>query len=163
MRRRARCSSSTSSRDTPDRKVHLFPEALDREAPGGLYAYQPDPATAASPLALISPATDRTISSTFGQLAAARSPLEMHPDDAARAASPTAIACASGTTLRRGALPRCGSTPTCGRASRVLPKGLWAATPTNGATANALAPDTLTDLGGGACFNDARVEVERLG
>ena len=26
--------------------------------------------------------------------------------------------------------------------------------------ANALAPDTLTDLGGAACFNDARVQVE---
>jgi len=26
--------------------------------------------------------------------------------------------------------------------------------------ATALAPDTLTDLGGGACFNDARVQVE---
>ena len=26
---------------------------------------------------------------------------------------------------------------------------------------NALAPDTLTDIAGGACFNDARVEVEK--
>jgi hypothetical protein len=25
-----------------------------------------------------------------------------------------------------------------------------------------LCPDTLADLGGGACFNDARVEVARL-
>jgi hypothetical protein len=24
------------------------------------------------------------------------------------------------------------------------------------------APDALTDLGGGACFNDARVNVEKL-
>ena len=31
----------------------------------------------------------------------------------------------------------------------------------NSSTANALVPDTLTDLGGGACFNDARVQVER--
>ena len=30
----------------------------------------------------------------------------------------------------------------------------------NGATANALVPDTLTDIAGGACFNDARVQVE---
>jgi len=29
-------------------------------------------------------------------------------------------------------------------------------------TATALAPDTLTDLGGGACFNDARVQVASL-
>jgi len=44
----------------------------------------------------------------------------------------------------------------------VLPKGLWAKHTGNGATANALAPDSLTDLGGGACFNDARVEIEKL-
>jgi hypothetical protein len=23
-------------------------------------------------------------------------------------------------------------------------------------------PDTLTDLGGGACFNDARVQIEKV-
>ena len=44
----------------------------------------------------------------------------------------------------------------------MLPKGLWSRHTDNGATANALCPDTLTDLGGGACFNDARVEVQRL-
>jgi anaerobic selenocysteine-containing dehydrogenase len=42
-----------------------------------------------------------------------------------------------------------------------LPKGLWRRHTANGSTANALAPDTLTDLGGGACFNDARVQVEK--
>ena len=43
-----------------------------------------------------------------------------------------------------------------------LPKGLWARSTFNGATANALVPDTLTDIAGGACFNDARVQVELL-
>ena len=43
-----------------------------------------------------------------------------------------------------------------------LPKGLWSHNTENGATASALAPDTLADLGGGACFNDARVELERV-
>jgi anaerobic selenocysteine-containing dehydrogenase len=38
-------------------------------------------------------------------------------------------------------------------------KGLWRKSTFNGQTANALCPDTLSDLGGGACFNDARVEV----
>jgi anaerobic selenocysteine-containing dehydrogenase len=42
-----------------------------------------------------------------------------------------------------------------------LPKGLWARHTLNGQTANALAPDTLSDLGGGACFNDCRVQIER--
>ena len=44
----------------------------------------------------------------------------------------------------------------------MLPKGLWRKHTGNGYTATALAPDTLTDLGGGACFNDARVQVASL-
>ena len=43
-----------------------------------------------------------------------------------------------------------------------LPKGLWRRHTANGYTANALVPDSLTDIGGGACFNDARVQVERV-
>ena len=42
-----------------------------------------------------------------------------------------------------------------------LPKGLWSHNTRSGTTSNALCPDTLTDLGGGACFNDARVEIVR--
>ena len=44
-----------------------------------------------------------------------------------------------------------------------LPKGLWRRSTSNGFTGTALVPDTLTDLGGGACFNDARVQVASLG
>ena len=44
----------------------------------------------------------------------------------------------------------------------VLPKGLWRRSTANSFTATALAPATLTDLGGGACFNDARVEVRKV-
>ena len=44
-----------------------------------------------------------------------------------------------------------------------LSKGLWRKSTFNGSTSNALSPDTLTDLGGGACFNDARVQVTSLG
>jgi len=44
-----------------------------------------------------------------------------------------------------------------------LSKGLWRKSTYNGATANALVPDSLTDVAGGACFNDARVEVALLG
>jgi anaerobic selenocysteine-containing dehydrogenase len=43
-----------------------------------------------------------------------------------------------------------------------LPKGLWRKHTANGFTGTSLVPDTLTDLGGGACFNDARVQVERI-
>ena len=41
----------------------------------------------------------------------------------------------------------------------VIPKGLWRRDGADGLTANALCPDTLSDLAAGACFNDARVEV----
>jgi anaerobic selenocysteine-containing dehydrogenase len=42
-----------------------------------------------------------------------------------------------------------------------MPKGSWCRDFEGGLTANALTPDTLSDLADGACFNDARVEVER--
>lgn len=146
---------------TPDRKVHLFPEALDRAAPTGLYGYQPDPATPAAPLALISPATSRTISSTLGQLDPAPVPIDLHPDDA------RARGIASGDRVRvwnRHGEVRCKAAVSADLRPGVaaLPKGLWSHHTENGATANALCPDTLTDFAGGACFNDARVQVERL-
>jgi anaerobic selenocysteine-containing dehydrogenase len=145
---------------TPDRRIHLVPEALDAAAPGGLYAYRPDPGSGRFPLALISPATDRTISSTLGELHRAQVPLELHPDDAA------ARGIAEGEPVRVfndfGEV-RCRARLSAAMRPGVvlLPKGLWAHNTESGTTANALAPDTLTDLGGGACFNDARVEVER--
>ncbi|HEX9801485.1 MAG TPA: molybdopterin-dependent oxidoreductase [Thermoanaerobaculia bacterium] len=146
---------------TADRKIHLAPDELDAEAPRGLYAFQPDPATAEFPLALVSPATNRTISSTLGQLRRDPARLAIHPVDAG------ARSIASGDRVRIwNAL---GEVVTRARVSDAvrtgvveLPKGLWARHTENGATANALAPDSFTDLGDGACFNDARVEVERL-
>ncbi len=147
---------------TTDRKIHLVPEALDREAPHGLYHYEPDPAGPRFPLALISPATDRTISSTLGELHRAAVPLAMNPDDA------RARGLEDGDRVRvfngLGSV-RCRARVDPGiRAGVVfLPKGLWSHNTDSGTTATALSPDTLTDLAGGACFNDARVEVERLG
>jgi len=145
---------------TPDRKVDLFPQHLAAEASAGLYAYQPDPATAAYPLALISPASERTISSTLGELPRPEVRLLMNPADA------TERELAEGDDIRifneLGEV-RCkvqvGAWIRPGTVS--LPKGLWRKHTANGYTANALAPDTLTDLGGGACFNDARVQVAK--
>ena len=58
--------------NTPDRKVNLFPAEYEATAPLGLYHFQLDPATEQFPLTLISPASERTISSTLGGAAAAR-------------------------------------------------------------------------------------------
>jgi hypothetical protein len=43
-----------------------------------------------------------------------------------------------------------------------MPKGLWRKSTMNGSTANALVADSLTDLGGGACSNDTKVDVIRV-
>jgi anaerobic selenocysteine-containing dehydrogenase len=145
---------------TPDRKAHLVSEALDRQAPYGLYTFQEDPGTAAYPLALISPATSQRVSSTFGQLYREIVPLEMHPDDAA------ARGLVSGEAVR--VWNDLGEVRTTLRVTTdlrpgvvLLPKGLWSHNTLSGNTASALAPDSYTDLGEGACFNDARVEVAR--
>jgi anaerobic selenocysteine-containing dehydrogenase len=144
---------------TPDGKADLYPEALDAAAPAGLYGYQPDPATPAFPLTLISPASERTITSTLSELPRPEVRLLMNPADAEQRALK------DGDSVRvfneRGEV-RCnvqvGSWIRPGAV--MLPKGLWRKHTANGYTANVLAPDTLTDLGGGACFNDARVQVE---
>jgi anaerobic selenocysteine-containing dehydrogenase len=43
-----------------------------------------------------------------------------------------------------------------------MPKGAWRRTSKNGSTSTALCPDHVNIVGGAACFNDARVEVEKL-
>jgi len=145
---------------TPDGRIALVPAALDREAPGGLYRYRPDPAGPRHPLALISPSTHKRISSTFGELWRELVPLGMHPADAAARGladgDPVRIHNDLGeirTTLRIDPDLRPGVVE--------LPKGLWTHNTANGWTSNRLVPDALADLGGGACFNDARVDVER--
>ena len=144
---------------TADQKVDLCPEALDAVAPAGLYGYQPDPATTEFPLTLISPASERSISSTLAQLPRPEVKLLMHPDDAAARGLSDGDAVrvfnALGEVrcnLQVGAWIRPGTV--------TLPKGLWRKHTANGLTGNALVPDTLTDLGGGACFNDTRVQVQ---
>jgi anaerobic selenocysteine-containing dehydrogenase len=146
---------------TPDQKVDLFPAALEQSAPLGLYRYQPDPATDQYPLALISPASDRTISSTLGELPRTDARLTMNPADAAARGlieqdlvrvfnELGEVHC----TLMISASVRPGLVS--------LPKGIWRRSMRNGVSGTALVPATLTDLGGGACFNDARVQVAAL-
>ena len=146
--------------NTPDRKIHLVPEELDEEAPEGLYAYRSDPATEQYPLALISPATERTVSSTFGQLHRGPTPLGLCEADArARGIS---------ERDRVRVFNELGEVVTHAHVDAdqrpgvvFLPKGIWDHNTESGNTSNTLCPATQADLGDGACFNDARVQVER--
>jgi anaerobic selenocysteine-containing dehydrogenase len=142
--------------------VNLFPEEIAGDAPAGLYGYQPDPATERFPLALISPSTEKTISSTLGELRERAAAIHVHPDDA----GPRGIE--QGDPVRvfnsLGEL-HCPAnvTPDVRPGTVSFSKGVWRRNTYNGSTSNALVPDTLTDLGAGACFNDARVQVALLG
>ena len=146
---------------TRDGKVDLFPDYLEYQTSVGLYTYQGDSSAQTYPLVLLSPASDKTITSTLGELRTRTASLQIHPDDA------------DGRDLSTGDLARvfnelgeihCSVTVNADMKPGTvgLPKGLWRKSTMNGSTANALVPGTLTDLGGGACFNDARVEVARI-
>jgi anaerobic selenocysteine-containing dehydrogenase len=110
------------------------------------------------PLALVTPANARTINSIFGETHGPTAAVRLHPDDAAsrRLTDGQAVRVTDGTsdvfvTLAVDADLRPGVAS--------MPKGLWRRAVGGGLTANAFSPDTLNDLAGGACFNDARVDV----
>jgi anaerobic selenocysteine-containing dehydrogenase len=146
---------------TDDGKVHLFPEEVAADAPSGLYGYQVDPATDQFPLALISPASDKSISSTLAELRERAAMLHIHPADAAprgiAQSDPVRVFNALGEFHCPANL-----TPDVPRGTVAFAKGVWRKNTYNGMTSNAVVPDSLADLGGGACFNDARVQVALL-
>ncbi|HEX7442567.1 MAG TPA: molybdopterin-dependent oxidoreductase, partial [Acidimicrobiales bacterium] len=110
------------------------------------------------PLTLVTPANNRTINSIFGETVGPTPAVHLHPDDA----SVRALSAGQDVRVTDGSsevivplVVDADLRP--GVAS--MPKGLWRSAVGGGLTANAFAPDTLNDLAGGACFNDARVEV----
>ena len=149
---------------TPDGKIDLVPDDLDRQAPLGLYRYRPEPEAGGAgrfPLALVSPASAKTVNSTLGELETRTARLRIHPHDAERRDVSTDDAVRVFNALGE---VHCMALVDADMKPGVvcLPKGLWRRCTLNGSTANALAPDDLTDIGDGACFNDARVEVTRI-
>ena len=155
---------------TPDQKMQLFPEDLDREAharaqltgaSGGLYVYQPDPATTEYPLAMISPGHGAHDHLDLRRIL--RGPgAALHEPPRRREAR----GLVQGDQVRvfnelgeAHVHIQVGGRDEPAAGTVVLLKGLWARHTANGLSSNALSPDHLSDLGGNACFNDARVEV----
>jgi anaerobic selenocysteine-containing dehydrogenase len=146
---------------TQSGKVELASPYLEKKYGARLPSFRT--VTSSYPLALISPASDQRITSTFGGLHVSDGPppLEMHPDDA-RARG-----------LRDGQRVRVfndlGEVRLPLRVTDVIPrgvvcslKGAWMATSDNGQTISALCPADHADISEGACYNDARVEVAAL-
>ena len=140
---------------TPDGKIHLAPEVLGRRP----FRYLDNPVSD-FPLALITPASSRRTNSTFGELDTEPVRVKLHPEDAQQRDIESGdrvrvfndlgeVVCLAeiGSAVRPGVVD--------------MPKGAWRKTSFNGFTANALCPDHINEVANAACFNDARVEVEK--
>jgi anaerobic selenocysteine-containing dehydrogenase len=145
---------------TPSGKVELASDALAKR--WGEQARVPRfrPLESKLPLILITPASDKRTTSTFGGNHAHETPpLLMHPEDAARRGLKTGQRARVWNELGEVFLPlRVSDVVRPGVVSS--DKGAWLASAPNGQTVSALAPaDLKADVSEGACYNDARVEV----
>lgn len=109
-------------------------------------------------LVLLTPATNRNITSMFGEYDQPDTSVHLSPADAEARGLVTgqAVTVTNGETSITVDVT-VDDTMRDGVAS--IPKGLWGTATPEGLTANAFAPDSLSDLAGGARFNDAMVEV----
>lgn len=137
---------------TGDGRVHLMPAEL------GPLAYL-DVGDDRYPLILLTPASDKLVNSIFGEFNLDDPRLRLHPADAAaRSVMDDQIVVVFNEIGRVEIAVRV--TEDVPRGVVAMPKGIWRRATRNGATSTALVPDTLTDIGKGACFNDARVDVQ---
>jgi anaerobic selenocysteine-containing dehydrogenase len=159
---------------TASGKCELYSEALAAQGLPGVPEFIPPresrasaPALAARyPLALVSPAAHAFLNSSFAnlpkQLRQERRPfVEINPADAG------ARGIADGDRVRlfndRGACELFAVVTTRARAGvAVAPSVWWNKLSPGGVNVNQLTAQALTDMGGGATFYDALVEVERV-
>ena len=112
-------------------------------------------------LRLISPAGPRTINSVFGEFQSPAPEITLHPDDAASRGLTAGQHVRAGNELGAITLTlRVSADLRPGVAS--VAKGAWLTSHPDGRGVNVLTPPTADALAGGACFNDALVEVEAL-
>jgi anaerobic selenocysteine-containing dehydrogenase len=140
---------------TKDEKVHLAPQELGENP----YEYLED--TKDFSLKMISPSSEKTINSSLGEFNLPELFVVMNPIDAKTRSLEDGekvrvfnqygqVHC----KLKLSNLIRSGVVS--------IPKGAWRKSSGNNQTSTALTPDTISSVGGGACFNDAMVEVEKI-
>ena len=139
---------------TNDKKINLSPKNLGIDPFRYFELSHRD-----FPLAMLSPATNKTVTSTMGEYNLAELYIEINPKDA----KPRAIK--EGSLVR--VFNKLGEVIVKARITEkvrdgvvVIPKGAWRKSSLNGCTSTALTPDTLSRIGAGACFNDSRVEIK---
>jgi anaerobic selenocysteine-containing dehydrogenase len=139
-------------------KVELASSYLEAKYGARLPSFRP--VESSYPLILISPASDKRTTSTFGGVDGIDGPppLEMHPDDALARGLRNGMKVRVWNDLGEVHLPlRVTDAVTPGVVSTL--KGVWMRTSDNGQTVSALCPSHHADISEGACYNDARVEV----
>ncbi len=123
---------------TPDRKVDLFPEALEAQAPAGLYAFQPDPGDRAVPAgADFSGEREDGVVDARRAARAARHAADASRPTPRRAASRTTIPCASSTSSAKCSA-RSRSPRTSARARSACRRACGGRAPTTARPSNAL-------------------------
>jgi anaerobic selenocysteine-containing dehydrogenase len=146
---------------TPSGKIELQSEYLERMYGQPLPTFRP--VESPYPLTLITPSSDRRTTSTFGGLSYSDQVwLDIHPQDAAARQIADGMLVRVWNELGEVFLPARVTDAICpGVVSS--DKGAWFRTSSNGQTVSALAPGHTADLSDGACYNDARVEIEAHG
>ena len=142
---------------TADGRIALTPAELGDAPYRFLPVDQPN-----YPLAMISPSSSRLVTTMLGEFNYDHLVVTLHPNDAARRhitdGNDVRVFNDLGEVICRVEV-RDSIRP--GVVS--MPKGAWRKSSRNGSTSTALCPDHVNVVGGGACYNDARVEVEPAG
>lgn len=150
---------------TPSGKIELYSAEMASNGFPALPTYEPLAEDSDLPFMFIPAPNHNFLNSTFAHnekhVRMEKIPkLHMHEDDA------SALGLASGDVARvwneRG---ECELVVTAGRdvqSGVVVSQGLWADAPGSKTRVNALTPDRVADMGGGATFFSGRVGVERL-
>jgi anaerobic selenocysteine-containing dehydrogenase len=139
---------------TADAKIHLRPAILG-DSPWSYVAI----ADERFPLSLITPASSRMVSSSMGEFNYPELFAELNPADAA------ARGISDGREVRvfndlGEVIVRAKLSASIRPGVVSMNKGAWMKATKNGRTAAALCPQNVEPVAGGACYNDARVEVE---
>jgi len=141
---------------TPDQKIQLTPAVLGAEP----FRYEPLESER-FPLTLVSSATSRTTNSTMGEYAIPELYVEIGAADASRRGV------GDGDLVR--VFNELGEVVCRARVRDrirdgvvLIPKGAWLHASPSGRTATVLCPATVSAVGGGACYNDARVEISGI-
>jgi anaerobic selenocysteine-containing dehydrogenase len=111
-------------------------------------------------LRLLTSATARTVNSMFAEYDPPTAAVSVHPIDATERGLKDGDTVVVSNSLGAVTLP-----VSIDARMRVgvceIPKGLWMRHVANGMVSNALISDGVNDLGGGACFNEALVLIEK--